>query len=199
MNVRFDQLRTTYNNSFQSERGRIRSEIFLQNLGQLPPDVPYAIRHATQERKHIVATLAKIFDFLDSVFSAEDFRSRLNKNSLEYLQEEGRNLNRLLVAVNEDLSPREVIQDLSPKADSDEPSSPKRYRVTVADTSGPIQEDPIQKAPIQEDPMYKDIWETSQKLLAFLNGGFEAFFKQVEHLLPNPPNQAQAERKEARP
>lgn len=184
MDFQFNQLKIAYKNSFREQRAKIKYENCLYEGPR--PHYPanlfssenrshiVNINTATEERKHIVATLAKIFDFLDSVFSAEDFRSRLNKNSLEYLQEEGRNLNRLLTAVNDDL--------LS-----------KANKSIKPDTLDSIED------PIQEDPMYKDIWETSQKLLAFLNGGFEAFFKQVEHLLPNPPNQAQAERKEARP
>lgn len=99
------------------------------------------------------------------MFSAEDFCSQLNQNSLKKLQEEGRDLNKLLASVNDDLLF-------------------KAHKATRSDTSDPI----------KADPMYKDIWEISQNLLGFLNGGFETFFNEVKDLLPDSPNQAQEKR-----
>jgi len=174
MNLQFNQLKTTYNNSFREQRAEIKVENSLYKRLLTPfsayhlafePNEGSGIVIVTQERRQIVATLDEIFDFFDRVFSAENFCSQLNQNSLKELQEEGRDLNIRLNAVNDDL--------LS-----------KAHKATRSDTPDPI----------KEDPMYKDIFQISQNLQGFLNEGFARFFNQVERLLPNLSNPHQAGR-----
>ena len=166
----FNQLKTTYNDSFQKQRAKIKvanslykqlPKIKVANslYKQLPSpwQADLSFFQPTNERRQIVATLDKIFDFFDRVFSAENFCSQLNQNSLKKLQEEGRDLNIRLTAVNDDLLSKAHKATRSGKPD-----------------------------PIKEDPMYKDIFQISQNLQGFLNEGFARFFNQVERLLPNP-------------
>ena len=76
MNLQFNQLKTTYNNSFQKQRAEIKVENSLYKRLLTPfsayhlafePNEGSGIVILIKERRQIVATLDKIFDFFHRV------------------------------------------------------------------------------------------------------------------------------------